>query len=97
MRERSMLAEDWASTCSIENQPTNRCTRTAAKPFSFDASDFSNAGFAAGVRLQRRSVIFIVGRDYIYAAIPILAVLFEHDRRSDRIDRGWIASDWSCC
>ncbi len=36
------------------------CTRTAAKCFSFDAPDFSEAGFAAAARFRRRSVILVV-------------------------------------
>lgn len=38
----------------------NRCTRTAATRGSFNALDYLDAGFAASVRLQRRSVIFLV-------------------------------------
>ena len=46
----------------VHSQSYNRCTRTAAKRFSSDAPGSSEAGFAASARLQRRSVIFVVGR-----------------------------------
>lgn len=37
-------------------EPNHALHRTAAKRFSFDAPDFSDAGFAASARFRRRSV-----------------------------------------
>jgi len=59
------LLDDFQQFMRVErfDQPTSRSTRTAAPRFGLDALGFSGAGFAASVRLRRRSLTSIVSCD----------------------------------